>query len=352
MRKLLEHQADRIEAVLAQHRVSGRVTGGTVTPRWIRFKVLPAMGERISRVKRLSDELAAALDAPSCRVARQGAAVLVEVPRNDDRPIRLVTLLEQLHDTPPVTALLGIADDGAPLLIRLPSPDVAHILVAGGSGAGKTNLLQAIALSLALRHPRREELGLVLAGEALADLAGLYHLTRPVVTGDLQGAEALGSLVRLAARRAERGEALTPVVLLLDELAGPLEAGGARAEQDLAWLLRSGHLAGVHVVAGTGELDNPAVRRAIAPFPVRLVGKTATAEEARVASGWPGTGAERLLGSGDFIALAEGRSHRFQAAFATPQEVVEIVAALRRESISSGVREPVPAQLGPALGRV
>ena len=46
MREMLEFQADRIEAVLAQHKVPGRVTGGTVTPRWVRFKVLPAMGAR------------------------------------------------------------------------------------------------------------------------------------------------------------------------------------------------------------------------------------------------------------------------------------------------------------------
>ena len=42
MSRKLEFQANRIEAVLALHRVSARVTGGTVTPRWIRFQVLPA----------------------------------------------------------------------------------------------------------------------------------------------------------------------------------------------------------------------------------------------------------------------------------------------------------------------
>jgi S-DNA-T family DNA segregation ATPase FtsK/SpoIIIE len=60
MRKMLEYQADRIEAVLAQHRVPGRVTGGVVTPRWVRFKVLPQLGARISAIKRLSEELATA----------------------------------------------------------------------------------------------------------------------------------------------------------------------------------------------------------------------------------------------------------------------------------------------------
>ena len=144
MRQRLEYQADRIETVLAVHKIAARVTGGTVTPRWVSFQVLPALGAKISCIKGLSEELAAALDASSCRVSRRGAAVTVEVPRDDPRPVRLVPLYRQLNreesptPTPPVTAILGLADDGVPLLIRLPSPDVAHILVAGTTGSGKT----------------------------------------------------------------------------------------------------------------------------------------------------------------------------------------------------------------------
>ncbi|MBU0704498.1 MAG: DNA translocase FtsK, partial [Chloroflexi bacterium] len=160
MRKKLEFQADRIEAVLSLHKIPARVTGGTVTPRWVRFQVLPAVGAKISKIKNLSEELAAALDAPNCRVSRRGAAVAVEVPRDDPQPVRLLPLYNQLTDhptdqppIPPATAILGLAEDGAPLLIRLPSPDVAHILVAGTTGSGKTVLLQAMILSLAMVNP-------------------------------------------------------------------------------------------------------------------------------------------------------------------------------------------------------
>jgi S-DNA-T family DNA segregation ATPase FtsK/SpoIIIE len=173
MRQKLEFQSDRIEAVLTLHKVPARVTGGTVTPRWVRFQVLPAVGAKISKIKGLSEELAAALDARSCRVSRRGAAVAVEVPRDDPQPVRLLPLFRQLDDDgpsatdglsalpsaalgtgrtgpsaslgtgrgiPPATAVLGLGEDGVPLLIRLPSPDVAHILVAGTTGSGKTVL--------------------------------------------------------------------------------------------------------------------------------------------------------------------------------------------------------------------
>lgn len=47
MREQLEYQADRIEELLEEHNVPGYVTGGTVTPRRVRFDVLPAKGTRV-----------------------------------------------------------------------------------------------------------------------------------------------------------------------------------------------------------------------------------------------------------------------------------------------------------------
>ena len=104
--------------MLSLHKIQAQVTGGTVTPRWIRFQVLPMLGAKISKIKGLSEELAAALDAPNCRVARRGAAVAVEIPRDDPMPVRLMPIYSQLHDSeegiPPITATLGLAEDGVP----------------------------------------------------------------------------------------------------------------------------------------------------------------------------------------------------------------------------------------------
>ncbi len=111
MRKKLEFQADRIEAVLALNKVSARVTGGTVTPRWIRFQVLPAVGAKISKIKGLSEEMAAALNASNCRVSRRGAAVAVEVPRDDPKPVRFLPLFHQLDDQPANPTMVPIYVD-------------------------------------------------------------------------------------------------------------------------------------------------------------------------------------------------------------------------------------------------
>ena len=353
MRQKLEFQADRIEAVLAVHKVAARVTGGTLTPRWVRFQVLPALGAKISRIKGLSEELAAALDTPSCRVSRRGAAVTIEVPRDDPQPVRLLPLYRQLtasprgrepgDQPPPVTAILGLAEDGAPLLIRLPSPDVAHILVAGTTGSGKTVLLQAMILSLALTNPappasypsQREGASLALVlidpkGHAFGPFEELSHLARPVIREAAEAIEALESLVRLMERSSPTQDLPhSAVVVVIDELADLLMVGGKPVQQALTRLTQRGREAGIHVIAATQKptaaVLGPLVK---ANFPVRLVGRVTSIEDARTAAGWSGTGAERLMGRGDFVAVAEGRVTRFQAAHVSPQEIRETVSRL------------------------
>ena len=411
MRQELEFQADRIEAVLTLHKVVARVTGGTVTPRWVRFQVLPAVGTRISRIKGLSEELAAALDTSSCRVSRRGAAVTVEVERDDPQPVRLLPLYRQLTgpprgagvadvvrpSVPPVTAVLGLAEDGTPLLVRLPSPDVAHILVAGTTGSGKTVLLQTMILTLAMTNPassapplcqengRGGGLALVLVdpkGCTFGRFEGLPHLARPVIWETEETAEALHSLVRLMERRpTSRCPPLNPspaplqegrrrreeegpqrwrqphVVVVIDELADLLMTGGKAVQWALTRLTQRGRGSGIHIVAATQKPTAAVLGPLIkANFPVRLVGRVTSIEDARTATGWSGTGAERLMGRGDFLAVAEGRVTRFQAAHVSPEEIREVVMGIengewRMEGRQGGVLSADSSSLA-ASGRV
>jgi S-DNA-T family DNA segregation ATPase FtsK/SpoIIIE len=373
MRERLEFQSDRIEAVLSLHKIPARVTGGTVTPRWVRFQVLPMIGTKISKIKGLSEELAAALDAPNCRVSRRGAAVDVEVPRDDPMPVQLLPLYRQLDEEaagtagsgsiPPVTAVLGLAEDGAPLLIRLPSPDVAHILVAGTTGSGKTVLMQTMILSLAMANPAPSPfqtgnlvsgLRLMLIdpkGYAFGVFQGLPHLARDVIREADEAAEALQSLVHLMERQGEQAGAVrgngngsrlsgqprtgaVRVVVVIDELADLLMVGGKEIQWALTRLTQRGREAGIHIIAATqkpsAEVLGPLIK---ANFPVRLVGRVTCASDARTATGWSGTGAERLIGRGDFLAIAEGRVMRFQAAHVSPEEIREVVTYLAQNEV-------------------
>ena len=98
-RRQLELQSDRIEMVLTTHKSPARVTGGIVTPRAVQFHLAPALGTKINRVQSLAEELALALGVSSVRVSRQGGSMQLEIPRDDARPVKLLSLMAALYTT-------------------------------------------------------------------------------------------------------------------------------------------------------------------------------------------------------------------------------------------------------------
>jgi len=332
-RKTLEFQADQIEAVLSKHKAPGRVTGGLVSPRWVKFDVLPTLGARVSKIKGLAEELALALGSESCRVSRQGDSLAVEIPRLDPQPVHLLPLQGKLTGIPFGAAVLGLGDNGAPLLVRLPAPDVAHVLIAGTTGSGKTALARSIVISLALTH-RRTELGLVLIdpkGRAFGPLAGLPHLLRPVIKTPDQAGRTLDELVNVMLARDGRGQSTPLVVVVIDELADLLMSAEKSAAAAITRLAQRGREAGIHLIACTQKPISRVISSLTkANFPLRLVGKVASPEDARCAAGVGGSGAERLTGKGDFVAVTNGRASRFQAAYISNAEIKEAVADIQR----------------------
>ena len=332
MRRLLEYQAERIEMVLASHKVASHVYRGTVTPRFVRFELVPMVGTKVSRIKGLGEEIALSLGIPSCRVSRQNGKINVEIPRETPRTVKLLALCRRLAEIPPCTAVLGLDDEGTPLLLRLPSADVAHVLIAGRTGSGKTEVARTMIASLAM-YNRLGEVQLVLIdpkGRGFATFADLPHLLYPMVE-DVEGAsEVLKRLVAEMERR-DREKATQPqVVVFIDELADLMMVGGKEMEHLLTRLLQRGRGAGIHIVACVQKPTVAIIGSLVkSNFPVRIVGSVASPEDAKVASGLAGTGAERLLGRGDFLVIAQGQVMRLQAAYVSSQEIGKLTARLR-----------------------
>jgi S-DNA-T family DNA segregation ATPase FtsK/SpoIIIE len=343
MQRELHFQADRIELVLASHKVPVRVTGGTVTPRLVRYRLSTPLGVRVKQVAGLAEEIALSLGVPSCRVYREEGDVQVEVPRADGQGVGLLDICRQLKSgatgkrsrVPPATAILGRDQDGVPLLLRLPSPNVAHVLIAGTTGSGKTALARTIAASLVLWNSQRT-LQLVLVdpkGRGFTPFEGLPHLLVPVVT---RTEEALAVLVRLVdemVRRDSEGRCEPRLVVVIDELADLVQSGGRELEQVLTRLTQRGREAGIHLIACTQKPTAAVIGSLVkSNFPVRLVGSVTSPEDAKVASGLAGTGADRLLGQGDFLVVAQGQVTRMQAAYLCPEELHDLVVQMREGS--------------------
>jgi S-DNA-T family DNA segregation ATPase FtsK/SpoIIIE len=331
-RMRLEYQADCIEATLSSHKVRTRVTGGVMTPRFVRFDLFPEPGTRIQRISNLAEELALSLNAPACRVFRRGGRVQVEVPREEPGEVKFLELDARLDQVPACSALLGLDEEGVPVLLRLPSADVAHVLISGNTGSGKTALARTMAVSLA-KYNRPRALQLVFIDpkrRGFGVLEPLPHLLTPLIHRSDEAARVLERLVQEMERRDLCGRSSPRIVVFIDELADLMIAGGRSVEQPLTRLAQRGREAGIHLVACTQRPSASVIGGLIkSNFPVRIVGSVASAEDAKVAAGLPRTGAERLLGRGDFLVIARGEIIRVQGAYASAVEMRRIVARIR-----------------------
>ncbi len=332
-RRTLEMEADKIEAVLARHNVSGRVRGGIVTPRFVRFELMTELGTRVNKVAALAEEIAMALDKREARVYRNGGEINVEVSRPKPSPVRLLRLCRQLPPPPPVTAVLGVEGNGTPLLLRITAPEVAHVLVVGATGSGKTALARALLTSLCMFNSTDAvQIQLIdPKGRGLGPLTRLPHVQSQIASDTAAALDRLNQLIAVMEKR-DREQVSTPTIIVaVDELADLIQVGGKPVEGALTRIAQRGREAGVHLIACTQKPSSALIGSAMkANFPIRLVGATASREEARYASGIADSGAEKLEGRGDFLLIAKGEAIRFQAAWLGPKDLAEIVRRLAK----------------------
>lgn len=329
-REWLNRYADRVETILAQHKAPGAVIGGVVAPRFVQFRVRPAPSVRVSRLLQLGEELALGLGCESVRVARSGALVHIEVPQPMETPIRLSRLLASLGEpVPPDTALLGVEESGDPLLLRLPAPDVVHVLIVGTTGSGKSALARTLLAALVLTNaPDRVRLVLIdPKRRGFSPLAELPHVDGGLIADTEQAARYLRLVVCEMERRDQAQISRPLLVIAIDELNDLLQTGGKLVESDLTRLAQRGRQAGIHLVACTQKPSAQLMGSTMkANFPVRLVGAVASRDEARYATGIADSGAEKLPGRGDFLLIAKGDALRFQAAWIDAEECRSLVA--------------------------
>jgi S-DNA-T family DNA segregation ATPase FtsK/SpoIIIE len=211
------------------------------------------------------------------------------------------------------------------------------VLIAGTTGSGKTALARSVALSLAM-YNRLGEVQMVFIDPkgngfdpfvAFESAGGLPHLLRPSVREVHQAIFLLGEMVEEMVRRDRENISEPRVIIFIDEVADLMEQGGKAMDRLMTRLTQRGRSAGIHVIACTQKPLVASIGSLTrSNFPVRLVGSVASADDAKVASGLPNTGAEKLLGRGDFLLVAKGHVTRFQAAYVNEQEIKDVVAKM------------------------
>lgn len=330
-RQKLHHQADKIEYVLATHKAPARVTGGRVTPRTIQFHVAPSTTTKVSQVERLAEEVALALNASSARVSRANGQINIEIPRDDVQPLHLLDLCAQVQRDVAMaqalsiagTTLLGLASDGVPILLRVSAPDVAHVLIAGTTGSGKSDAARTMLASL-MWYQRARDVQVIIVDPKASEFRQFEHLPHllcPIIKNVDDAVANLEWLVEEMTRRQEQMIVRPRIVLVIDELADLMLQGGGEVEEYLTRLVQRGRSAGISVIGCTQKPTASILGGLVkANFPVRLVGKVTSANEALIASGIAQSGAEKLMGRGDFLLIANGEKIRLQMAHLSPND--------------------------------
>ncbi len=327
--KRLQHQltmqSQQIERVLSHHQLSARIAGGAVQSRVVRFDLSAPLLQGWDRLRDLTQELKIALKVPDVRVSREDGQLRLHITRPEEPPVTLLDLLPMLPDLLPLTATLGLAENGSPVLLDLANPDVTHALLAGGADAGKTMLLRTLAVSLALKN-RQSQLQLLLIDPETADSHNSYTLLEPLtylphmLTGIsyrlAEAVEILGFLHNEMKYRRQQQVAMPMIVLLIDKADHLMALGGEPVTLALTALLQHGADVGIHLVMSVRRPETAVLKNLLrANLPVRLVGQMDNAQEAAAAAGRLDTQAEYLLGQGDFVAVVGNDMTHFQAAY-------------------------------------
>jgi S-DNA-T family DNA segregation ATPase FtsK/SpoIIIE len=323
LRRQLEVQSQQIERVFSRHELPAQVAGGTVGSGAVDFNV-QALATGLAHLRALKRDLVAALRVPEVHLERENGRLHVYVDRPEDPPVALLDLLSWLPESPPVTAALGVTDDGRPVLLDFLQDDVTHVLVAGQAEAGKTVLLRTIAMSLALTNKQSQLQLLIIDPETTAAAAAhsqleplryLPHLLADVIYDGKEAADALDFLVQEMDYRQQQEVVAPTIVVLIDKVDVLLQAGGQAAADAVLRLAQRGAGAGIHLVLSTQRPGTNVLGKLLkANLSVRLVGLVADEAAARAAAGISGTQAELLLGQGDFLAVTDPVITRFQAA--------------------------------------
>ncbi len=383
--KELEKVAAKLEEVLQEFGVSGKIVQIRPGPVVTLYELEPSPGTKTARVIGLSDDIARSMSAISVRIAVVPGSntIGIELPNSTREIVYLRDLLD-CDDFRNAKAALTISlgkDIGGKNtyadLAKMP-----HLLVAGTTGSGKSVGVNSMIISLLYRM-RPEECKLIMIDPKMLEFTmynGIPHLLTPVITdpskaviglkwavkemedryramaqlnvrnitGYNQRLEELRSSGEKLTRTVQTGFDmetgkpifeeqeldLTPmpyIVIVVDEMADLMLVAGKDVEAAIQRLAQMARAAGIHLIMSTQRPSVDVITGTIkANFPTRISYQVTSKIDSRTILGEQG--AEQLLGMGDMLYMPAGqRPRRIHAPFVKDSEVEKIVEFLKSQ---------------------
>ena len=383
--KELEKVAAKLEEVLQEFGVSGKIVQIRPGPVVTLYELEPAPGTKTARVIGLADDIARSMSAISVRIAVVPGSntIGIELPNSSREIVYLRDLLDSddfKNAKSALTISLGKDIGGKNTYADLAK--MPHLLVAGTTGSGKSVGVNSMIISL-LYKMRPEECKLIMIDPKMLEFTmynGIPHLLTPVITDPAKAVIGLkwavkemedryrsmaqlnvrnitGYNQRLEELRAsgekitrtvqtgfdmETGKPifeeqeldLTPmpyIVIVVDEMADLMLVAGKDVEAAIQRLAQMARAAGIHLIMSTQRPSVDVITGTIkANFPTRISYQVTSKIDSRTILGEQG--AEQLLGMGDMLYMPAGqRPHRVHAPFVKDSEVEKIVEFLKSQ---------------------
>ncbi len=199
---------------------------------------------------------------------------------------------DQAAALPGGSLLLGLAEDGLPLLLDLYDPAPGPLLVAGDGGSGKTAFLQSLARASDAGNPGEIQFGVLTSfpeewveQESLSNCLGIWPAYHPSARG------LLSQLVSWADVLPDSRQA---VLILFDGL-DLLTTGGFQFQRDLRWLLMYGPERQVWPVVTVNSGRLARIETWLDYFQTRILGQVKRQQTSRLLVGDPEINLATLL---------------------------------------------------------
>ena len=349
----------------------------TIGPTVTRYALKPAQGVKLSRIVGLQSDLALALAAHPIRIEAPipgKALVGIEIPNKVKATVGLASLIGDpaFANSKPLTAAIGRNIAGKPVLYSIAK--MPHLLIAGTTGSGKSVTIHAIISSLLYRHGP-DELRFIFVDPKRVELTlynSIPHLLTPVITESKKAILALKWAATEMNRRydilesesvrdidsyhkkhekdfakgvtstdsTDAPDRMPYIVIIIDELADIMQAYPRELEAAIVRLAQMSRAVGIHLILSTQRPEVNVITGLIkANVPSRIALRVPTGIDSRTILDT--TGAEKLLGQGDMLALVgTSQAERLQSAYITEDEVKDVVAYLKN-SFKDDVRDTI-----------
>ena len=349
--KSIRENVSHLENVLKEFGVEAKVVNYEYGPTITRYEIVIPKGVKVSKVTGLSDDIAMNLAAESIRIEAPipgKNTIGIETPNKIKEPVHFSNIIKNKElDSGELKVILGKDIVGQDKFIDIAK--MPHLLIAGQTGSGKSVAVNTL-ISTLISKKSENEVKFIMVDPKMVELMpynDIPHLLVPVIIDPHQAAIALKWAVNEMENRykklMENGvrniksynglsyvEKMPYIVIIIDELADLMMVASGSVEESIARIAQKARAVGIHLVVATQRPSTDVITGMIkANLPSRISFALRSQVDSRTIL--DSAGAEKLLGQGDMLLLANGTSklQRIQGAYISDEEVRNLTDTLK-----------------------